>query len=153
VAITYRAAEPEGYAVAAQLRFDMAHEMGSHDFVDTSSDWRERFGAYFTEKHRKGDAQLFLAYDGDVPVGMATVSVVDDYRRYVLGISSAWINAVYVVPSRRRQGVAKVLMDMATEWARAKGCRRIRLRSSDQGRLLYESLGFIPTSEMELRLH
>lgn len=148
----YRAAEPADYAVGARLRFDMAREMGSHDFVNVQTDWRERFIDYFTAKHARGEGQLFLAYDGDTAVGSAIVSILDDYRRYVLGVSSAWVNAVYVEPSHRRRGIGKALMLMAIEWAKAHGCRRLRLRSSDEGRLLYQSLGFVATAEMELPL-
>lgn len=150
--ITYRAATLEDYAAGAQLRSEMAHEMGARDFVDASFDWRERFVEYFRAKSERGDAQLFLAFDGEIPVGSATVSILEEYRRYVLDISSAWVNAVYVKPEYRRCGIGKTLMLLAIDWARTKGCRRIRLRSSDEGRLLYESLGFIPTAEMELRL-
>jgi GNAT superfamily N-acetyltransferase len=149
--LRYRAAGLEDYADGAQLRFEMAQEMGSHDFVDASSDWRGRFVDYFTKKHIAGEAQLFLAYDGEVPVGSAIVSILDDYRRFVLGIQSAWVNAVYVKPGYRRHGIAKALMVMVDDWAKARGCARIRLRSSDDGRALYASLGFKPTSEMELR--
>lgn len=150
--ITYRVAEPADYATGAQLRFEMAREMGSHDFVSVQTDWRERFIEYFSAKHARGDGQLFLAYDDDTAVGSAIVSILDDYRRYVLGISSAWVNAVYVEPSHRRRGVGRELMLMAIEWAKAQGCRRVRLRSSDEGRLLYQSLGFVATAEMELPL-
>lgn len=149
--ITCRAAGIDDYAAGAQLRFEMALEMGSHDFVTAETDWRERFCEYFAAKHRSGEGRLFLAYDGDAAVGSAIVTILDDYRRSVLGIASAWVNAVYVKPSHRRRGIGKSLMLMAIDWARAQGCRRIRLRSSDEGRLLYESLGFVPTSEMELR--
>jgi GNAT superfamily N-acetyltransferase len=149
--LTYRAATLDDYLDGAQLRFEMAQEMGSHDFIDASSDWRNRFVEYFVAKHREGDAQLFLAYDGETPVGSAVVSIQDDYRRFVLGVKSAWVNAVYVKPAYRRHGVGKELMLMVDAWAKEQGCARVRLRASDDGRFLYSSLGYVPTSEMELR--
>ena len=150
--IIYREADEADYATGAQLRFEMAREMGSHDFVDTSTDWRDRFVEYFSRKHRIDEARLFLAYDGDLPVGSAIVSILEEYRRYVLGVQSAWVNAVYVKPEYRRMGIAKELMLLTIDWARQHGCRRMRLRSSDEGRPMYASLGFHPTSEMEFPL-
>jgi len=38
------------------------------------------------------------------------------------------------------------------EWCRKEGFVNVQLHASDQGRPLYESLGFKPTSEMQLKL-
>jgi hypothetical protein len=48
--------------------------------------------------------------------------------------------------------VARAITLATIEWARANGCVVIRLRASEMGRLVYRSLGFTPTDEMELRL-
>jgi GNAT superfamily N-acetyltransferase len=55
---------------------------------------------------------------------------------------------VYTDPSWRRQGVARALMRELMHWALAQGCDRVTLHASDEGRHLYESLGFVPTNEM-----
>ena len=39
-------------------------------------------------------------------------------------------------------GLARALMDRLVEAARAAGARRVWLRASADGRLLYESMGF-----------
>lgn len=129
----------------------MALEMGG-DFDARAADWRSKFCAYFGGKQSSGTAQLFLAYEGETPVGCVTVSIADDYRRYCFGIRSASINAVYVQPAYRRQGVAGRLMQLAIRWAAERGCVRVRLRASEEGRALYEQIGFRQGREMELDL-
>jgi ribosomal protein S18 acetylase RimI-like enzyme len=57
---------------------------------------------------------------------------------------------VYVEPAWRRRGVAEALMRaVLAALAERKVCR-IVLHASDDGRRLYERLGFVPTTEMLL---
>ena len=57
---------------------------------------------------------------------------------------------VYVEPAWRRRGVAEALMRTLLEALAARGIRRIVLHASDEGRRLYERLGFVATNEMLL---
>ena len=114
--------------------------------------WRHRFAEYFRRRQAAGRAQLFMALESGSPVGMAIVSIADHYRAETQGITFGYVNGVYVKPMWRRRGIARQLMDLAIRWARGRGCRTLRLRSSDEGRALYEALGFQPSSEMQLRL-
>lgn len=149
--IDVRAARTHDFSTAARLRQEMALEMGS-DFDARSPDWRTKFSAYFGAKQADGTAQLFVAYDGDEPVGCAIVSILEHYRRYVFGTENAYVNAVYVKPAYRRRGIARRLMQQVVAWARERGCTSVRLRASDEGRFLYEALGFHEGREMELPL-
>lgn len=150
-AIECRAAGAHEYPAAADLRQTMALEMG-RDFDAASRDWRTKFCAYFGGKQSSGNAQLFLAFDGETPMGSAIISITDDYRRFCFGTPSAYVNAVYVSPAYRRRGVAGRLMKLAIAWASERGCTRARLRASEEGRFLYEGLGFRDGREMELDL-
>jgi GNAT superfamily N-acetyltransferase len=67
----------------------------------------------------------------------------DDRRAYVLN--------VFVEPEHRRKGLAKQLMSLAEERGRQLGLRYAILHSTRQGRPLYETLGWGPTSEMAIR--
>jgi GNAT superfamily N-acetyltransferase len=147
-AVECRAAGADKYPAAAQLRGEMALEMGS-DFDAMAADWRAKFCAYFAGKQAGGNAQLFLAYDGGEPIGCAIVSVLEHYRRYVFGTEMAYVNAVYVRPQYRRRGIARELMQLAIAWSRERGCKGVRLRASDEGRFLYENIGFSSGREME----
>ena len=57
---------------------------------------------------------------------------------------------VYVEPTWRRRGVAEALMRALLHELAARSVRRIVLHASDEGRRLYERLGFVATNEMRL---
>jgi ribosomal protein S18 acetylase RimI-like enzyme len=57
---------------------------------------------------------------------------------------------VYVEPAWRRRGIADALMRAVLQALAARGIRRIVLHASDDGRRLYERLGFVATNEMRL---
>lgn len=57
---------------------------------------------------------------------------------------------VYVEPDHRRRGLARRLMDEAVAEAKRRGLQFMILHATDQGRPLYESLGWADTAEMAL---
>jgi GNAT superfamily N-acetyltransferase len=59
---------------------------------------------------------------------------------------------VYTEPEFRNKGVARELMLLMIGWLREHGFRSVALHASDEGRHLYESLGFVATNEMRLDL-
>jgi GNAT superfamily N-acetyltransferase len=63
-----------------------------------------------------------------------------------------WIQNVYTEPEFRRRGLARRLMETVIAWCRADGFYTVSLHASDDGRALYESMGFLPTNEMRLTL-
>jgi GNAT superfamily N-acetyltransferase len=62
----------------------------------------------------------------------------------------AYILNVYTRPEARRLGLARALMERLVAEARRAGVRRIWLRASDEGRPLYESMGFGPSNYLQL---
>ena len=64
----------------------------------------------------------------------------------------AWIVNMYTEPEHRRQGLARRLMDEMIGWCRGRRMTTVYLHASEEGRALYESLGFTPTNEMRLHL-
>jgi GNAT superfamily N-acetyltransferase len=59
---------------------------------------------------------------------------------------------MFTEPEHRRRGLARLLMDTIVTWCRAEGLRFLYLHASDEGRPLYQSLGFVPSNEMRLQL-
>jgi ribosomal protein S18 acetylase RimI-like enzyme len=57
---------------------------------------------------------------------------------------------VYVEAAWRRRGVGEALMGAVLAAMTERKVRRIVLHASDDGRRLYERLGFVPTNEMRL---
>jgi GNAT superfamily N-acetyltransferase len=64
----------------------------------------------------------------------------------------AWIHSLYIEPSFRRRGIGRRITETIIAWCREQGFEWIYLHASDQGRPLYETLGFVPSSEMRLRV-
>lgn len=64
----------------------------------------------------------------------------------------AYILNVYTDPEHRRRGLARRVMQAILEWCRREGFASVALHASDDGRALYETLGFQPTNEMRLNL-
>jgi GNAT superfamily N-acetyltransferase len=73
-------------------------------------------------------------------------------RPYFPECREASILNVYVYPEYRRRGIARRLMEVMITWCRDEGFPNVSLHASKDGRPLYESLGFEPTSELKLRL-
>ena len=57
---------------------------------------------------------------------------------------------VYVEPAWRRRGLGKALMRSVLSALAERNISRIVLHASDDGRGLYQRLGFVPTNEMRL---
>lgn len=64
------------------------------------------------------------------------------------GSHEAYILNVYTEPEHRRRGLARVVMSAIIDWCAAREIAVVSLHASDDGRPLYESLGFKSTSEM-----
>jgi GNAT superfamily N-acetyltransferase len=66
--------------------------------------------------------------------------------------SRAVIINVYTEPEFRKTGLARRLMSLMIQTLKDEGFTSVVLHASDAGRYLYETLGFMPTNEMRLRL-
>ena len=75
-----------------------------------------------------------------------------DSDRLELGPEAIVLN-VYVEPTWRRRGVAEALMRAVLATLAERKVRRIVLHASDQGRSLYERLGFVQSNEMRLEVY
>ena len=65
------------------------------------------------------------------------------------GQQLAWIGMVLTRPEYRRQGLAKRLVQDALVAAKRMGIHTVKLDATDEGRPLYESLGFIVEQVIE----
>ncbi|HVA34092.1 MAG TPA: GNAT family N-acetyltransferase [Candidatus Baltobacteraceae bacterium] len=149
--VTIRPAALDELNRAGELRALMAREEGVNWDAEHPR-WHERFAEFFAEKQRCGRAQVYYAQRGDEIVGMAAFSLVDEYRVAALGQPRGWVNSVFVLPHLRRRGIARALMQIGMKWLHERGCVMVRLRTSEEGRALYRSLGFVAGKEMELKL-
>jgi len=108
------------------------------------------FRPWLNQKMLAGEYLAWLAagQDGSVVAGLGLWLM--DWPPHVIGPGSRRGNIlnVYTEPAHRRQGIARSLMNTALEWCRLHGIRVVILHASEDGRKLYEQLGFQPTNEM-----
>ena len=148
---TYRALRVDEIPIARDMRAAMVRELNRSDPDADYPGWRERYTAFYAPQLRDGAAALLVAEIDGRPVGCAAVYLAQNHRTQIFGKPSAYVSNVWVEPDKRRKGIASALTRMTMAWAQEKGCEVVRLRSSDMGRSVYASIGFVPTDEMELR--
>src|SRR5581483_5357618 len=148
---TIRPATPEDVPALVRHRRMMWWDMGRRD--QASLEMMEN-GAreYFHVAVRDGYYRGFLAVTecGEVIGGGG---IVISAWPGVLGQREpkrAMILNMYVEPEYRRRGIARQLMNTMIAWCKENGFIRVGLHASDEGRPLYEFLGFKPTNEMQL---
>jgi len=59
-----------------------------------------------------------------------------------LGDRAAFVYNVYTEPAHRRRGLARMILETIHAWCRANGIATGFLNASDEGRTLYESMGY-----------
>jgi GNAT superfamily N-acetyltransferase len=91
------------------------------------------------------DGELIVTGGGLAIVGFQPTPLDPSPRR-------VWVLNMYTEPAYRRRGLARQIMQSMIAWCREQGVRSVCLHASDDGRPLYELLGFKPTSEMRLVL-
>jgi len=108
---------------------------------------------YLEEAIANGSFRAWLACEGKSAVaGGAIVISPWPAHAYDLECRRVTILNVYTNPTHRRRGLARKLMQTMIVWCRQEGFARVTLHASDDGRHLYESLGFGVSNEMRLKL-
>jgi aminoglycoside 6'-N-acetyltransferase I len=69
--------------------------------------------------------QLMVYDENRQPVGFIEGSIRGDYVNGTETSPVGFVEGVYVEPSWRRKGVARLLFDAIGDWARARGCREL----------------------------
>jgi ribosomal protein S18 acetylase RimI-like enzyme len=126
-------------------------DMGRRD--QTALNVMERAATeYFSQAVPQGSYRGFLAIDSSGEV-IGGGGIVISRWPGVLGQlqpKRAMILNLYVEREHRRQGVASALMKRMIAWCRENEFCCVALHASEDGRALYERLGFKPTNEMRL---
>jgi aminoglycoside 6'-N-acetyltransferase I len=89
--------------------------------------------------------------DGGVAVGFAEVSLRHDYVSGCESSPVGFLEGIYVVPERRRQGVARALNAAAEQWARVCGCSEFAsdaLLDNIDSHRMHAALGFEETERI-----
>ena len=110
-------------------------------------------GDYLRTAIPNGWFHEWLACDAGRPIAGGAVFITAwPAHPYDLECRRATILNVYTDPEYRRQGIARSLMETMITWCREQGLARVALHASEDGRHLYETLGFQLSNEMRLHL-
>jgi GNAT superfamily N-acetyltransferase len=132
-----------------EMFFDMGHQESAvlDEMVRSFRPWLiEKLS---TQEYR---AWFAIAEDGSVAAGAGLWRMNWPPGLYT---SEPWrgnILNVYTEHGHRRRGLARSLVIAAREWCGSQGIHVVILHASDEGRPLYDALGFQPTNEMRVFL-
>lgn len=77
----------------------------------------------FSEIMLQEDAQLFLNYDGVIPVGFAQCQLRHDYVEGTDTCPVGYLEGIFVKEDYRHKGCARELLLECEKWAKMKGCK------------------------------
>ena len=154
--LVIRRGEASDAALLATHRASMFRDMGKLT-ATAEPGLIEACTQYFREAIPRGEYIAWLMHVRDDPsnvIAGAGVLLRPMLPRVELGSdelvtgTEAIVMNMYVAPEWRRRGLARRIMHEILDWARATRIARLVLHASSDGRPLYESLGFVPTTEM-----
>lgn len=80
------------------------------------------FAEEFAELISKPDAAVFLAFDGNTPIGFAQCQLRHDYVEGTDSSPVGYLEGIFVTESHRRKGYARLLLAACEVWAKQRGC-------------------------------
>jgi GNAT superfamily N-acetyltransferase len=103
------------------------------------------FRAWLTEMMPAGTYRAWLveAHDGDVVGGGGITVLPWPPGPQYAGDRLAFVYNVYIDAAHRRRGLARLVMDTIHAWCRDAGITSIALNASEDGRPLYQSMGYV----------
>jgi len=80
--------------------------------------------------------------DGDVAGGGGATIIPWPPGPEYMGHTLAFVYNVYTEPAHRRRGLGRLIMTAIHDWCRTQGIKSIALNASEDGRPMYEALGY-----------
>ena len=120
-------------------------------FTDTDDVGHEEDAAAILDNKFRNTVLLCRGDQGE-PLGFAEVSL----RHHVDGCHTSpvgYLEGLFVVPRRRRQGLARQLVEAAEDWVRARGCQEFASDieiGNEIGQQTHQGLGFEETERVVL---
>jgi GNAT superfamily N-acetyltransferase len=151
--VRIRVATLEDLSTVLRHRRGMFFDMGHRDPVALAA-MEKASRPFFERALREGHYRGFLAEDerGAVRAGGGVVLLEYQPHPEDPRPRRPFIVNMYTEPEHRRQGLARRLLQAMIDSCRREGHAVVFLHASDEGRPLYEELGFRATNEMRLRL-
>lgn len=142
--------------VLVRSRVRMFEDMAVHRGDPIDHDLMDWIGRESTTVFQAGfgvDHFGWIAEHGAEPAATAMVTIQPwlPHPRYPSG-TRPYFHSVSTLSAHRGRGLAQRLTEAAVEWARNRGFVTFALHASEQGRPIYERLGFVGASEYVLPL-
>ncbi len=111
-----------------------------------------RFAPWVRDYMENGRYRTWFALTEDGKIASGAGLWLMDWPPHVIGEAAyrGYILNVYTEPDYRRQGLGKLLTQRCVDWCWANSIEVAVLHASNEGRLIYEKMGFTPTNEMRL---
>lgn len=77
----------------------------------------------FSEILSRGNAQFFLKYEEDIPVGFAQCQLRFDYVEGTETTPVGYLEGIFVEEAYRNKGYARELLTKCEAWAKERGCQ------------------------------
>jgi GNAT superfamily N-acetyltransferase len=156
VAIATRPVAPADLELICRHREDMFRESNAPGRGDELlRTMTASFRSWLVPRLHDGSYFGYIAEEGGAAIGGIGLMLIDwpphpshpseDKRGYVLN--------VFVEPSHRGRGLAKMLMQLGEAEFAKRGASFAILHATQMGRPLYEKIGWAQTSEMSKRIH
>lgn len=146
--MTFKFAETTDIENMLMLRQELIRSVKNNPTLTLDSDFIEK-----TKDYLKSSSQMsVIVYDNEIPIGCATICFINliPTADHPSGKRAHLMN-VYVSVQYRRRGIAREMVSMLIEKAKASGVTAVSLDATESGRPLYQSLGFVSSDEhMEL---
>ncbi len=153
---------PEGYAIRrassddlntlVEHRRAMFFDMGYLDQAALGS-MAAKCHDWLLTRMNRGEYLAWLAIAPDRSIVAGAGLWLMDWPPHMVGsgVRGNILN-VYTAVEHRRLGLAGELVNAAMQWCRSNGVDVVVLHASPDGRRLYESMGFVVSNEMRIRL-
>ncbi|MBO4500874.1 MAG: GNAT family N-acetyltransferase [Clostridia bacterium] len=110
------------------------------------------------EKLTKKNETIFVAYDGDAPMGYVCTELTEYIGHHIrLDKKILYIDDLCVYPTSRGRGIGRMLMDKARDYAKELGCDSMELvcwKFDGSAEGFYRSYGFTTMSRrMEYKIY
>jgi GNAT superfamily N-acetyltransferase len=147
---TIRMANPGDAGAIAQHRASMFLDMGHISSAEYES-LRQASEQWIVGPLTNQQYVGWLMEDGSRIIAGGGILIRDQFPAPGCYKTGQWahIMNVYTSPEYRRRGLARRILQTMLSWCAAEGMDQITLAASEEGRPLYESLGFKQTAEMK----
>lgn len=141
-------ASEKDISIIIDMKLKMAKELGI-DFI-FQENIEEKIKDVYLNLYRKDTCVHFILFEKERPVAIGGAMLKEDipfcfFKTPYYG----FIMDIYCTPEKRRNGYGTEIMKELLKWLEEKKVHTIKLKPSEEGRNLYEKLGFKVSDEME----